>query len=70
MEKGGQRAKQWRDRDRGERDRVLLWMGYGVGNKHLTVGQIFIAARERIILDVIKMNIKIICKNSNGYYFL
>jgi hypothetical protein len=50
--------------------RVLLQMGYGVGNKHLTVGQIFIAARERITLDVIKMNFKIICKNSNGYYFL
>jgi hypothetical protein len=33
-EKGGQRAKQWRDRDRmRERGRVLRQKGYGVGNK-------------------------------------
>ena len=36
---------------------------------NLTVGQIFITARERIILDLIKMNIKIIYKNLDGYYF-
>ncbi len=34
-----------------------------------TVGQILITARETIILDLIKMNIKIICKNLDGYYF-
>jgi hypothetical protein len=32
MEKGGERDKQQRDRE-GERDRVLLQKGYGVGNK-------------------------------------
>jgi hypothetical protein len=32
MEEGGQRAKQWRDRER-ERDRVLLQTGYIMGNK-------------------------------------
>ncbi len=33
---------------------------------NLTVRQIFII---RIIKDLIKMNIKIICKNLDGYYF-
>jgi hypothetical protein len=37
---------------------------------NFSVGQIFIAARERIILDLIKINIKIIYKNLDGYYFL
>ncbi len=68
--KGGQRAMQWRDRER-ERDRqtdccckrVTEWA------INLTVGQIFITARERIILDLIKMNIEIIYKNLDGYYF-
>jgi hypothetical protein len=33
-EKGGERAKQWRDREReGERDRVLQQKVYGMGNK-------------------------------------
>ncbi len=36
----------------------------------LTVGQIFITARERIILCLMKMNIKIICKNLHGYFSL
>jgi hypothetical protein len=31
-EKGGQRAKQWRERET-ERDRVLQQKGYGMGNK-------------------------------------
>jgi hypothetical protein len=37
---------------------------------NLTVGQIFISARERIVLYLIKMNIKIICKNLDGYFSL
>jgi hypothetical protein len=37
--------------------RVMAWA------INLTVGQIFIIARKGIILDLIKMNIKIICKN-------
>jgi hypothetical protein len=58
--KGVQRAKQWRDR-------VLQRKGYG----YLTIGQIFMAARERIILDLIKMNnIKIISKNLDGFSVL
>ncbi len=36
---------------------------------NLTARQIFITARERIILDLIKMNIKIIYKNLDGCYF-
>ncbi len=33
-EKGGQKAKQWRDRQRArERDGMLLQTGYGMGNK-------------------------------------
>ncbi len=36
--------------------RVMAWA------INLTVGQIFITARERIILDLIKMSIKIIYK--------
>jgi len=37
---------------------------------NLTVGQIFITAREKIILALIKMNIKIICNNLDGYFSL
>ncbi len=37
---------------------------------NLTVGHIFIAARERIILDLIKMNIKSIFNNLDGYFSL
>jgi hypothetical protein len=95
MEEGGQRAKQWRDRERDrergrkrerekeregdrererqrERDRqteccskrVTAWA------INLTVRQIFMAARERIILDLIKMSIKIKSKNLDGIVFL
>jgi hypothetical protein len=70
MEKGGQRAKQWRDREtETEREteccskRVTTWA------INLTIGQIFMAARERIILDLIKINIKI-SKNLDGIVFL
>jgi hypothetical protein len=36
---------------------------------NLAIGQIFMTARERIILDLIKMNIKIISKNLDGIVF-
>jgi hypothetical protein len=36
----------------------------------LTFGQKFMAARERIIQDLIKMNIKIISKNLDGIVFI
>ncbi len=36
---------------------------------NLPVGQIFMAARERIILGLIKMDIKIIPKNLDGIVF-
>ncbi len=45
---------------------IALGSGYGMAII-LTVGQIFITARERIILDLIEMNIKIIYKNLDGY---
>jgi hypothetical protein len=35
---------------------------------NLTVRQIFMAARERIILGLIKMNVKIISKNIDRWY--
>jgi hypothetical protein len=44
-------------------DRVMVWA------INLTVVQIFIAVRERIILGLIKMNNKIIYKKLDGYYF-
>ncbi len=44
--------------------RVVAWA------INLTVGQIFITARERIILDLIKMNIKTIFNNLDGYFSL
>jgi hypothetical protein len=44
--------------------RVAAWA------MNLTIGQIFITARERIILGLIKMNIKIIFKNLEGYFSL
>ncbi len=37
---------------------------------NLTVGHIFIAAREMKILDLIKMNIKTIFNNLDGYFSL
>jgi hypothetical protein len=71
MNKGGQRAKQWRDRER-ERgreteccsERVTVWA------INLTAGQIFMAATERVTLNLIKMNIKIISKNLDDIVFL
>jgi hypothetical protein len=71
MEKSGQRAKQWRDRER-KRGRVTECccrrvMAWAI---NLTIEQMFITARERIILDLIKINIKIICDNLEGYHFL
>ncbi len=36
---------------------------------NLTIGQIFMAAGEQIILRLIKMNIKIISKNLDGFTF-
>ena len=36
---------------------------------NLAIGQIFITARERRLLDLIKMKIKIIYKNLDGHYF-
>ncbi len=55
----------------GERERetercsksVLAWV------INLTVGQIFMTGRERIIQDFIKMDIKIISKNLDGIIF-
>jgi hypothetical protein len=37
---------------------------------NLTFGQIFMAAREQIILNLIKVNIKIISENLDGIVFL
>jgi len=37
---------------------------------NLTVVQIFMTARERIIRDLINMNIKIFLKNLGGYFSL
>ncbi len=45
-------------------ERVAAWA------INLTIEQIFITARERIILDLIKTNIKIIFKNLDGYLSL
>ncbi len=44
--------------------RVLAWV------INLAVGQIFMTARERIIGDLIKLNIKIISNNLEGIIFL
>jgi hypothetical protein len=69
-EKGGQRAKEWRVRERNrERQRECCCRWVIAWAIKLTVGQIFITASERIILDLIKMNIKIIHNNLDGYYF-
>ncbi len=66
-EKGGEKAKQQIDREweRAEccSKRVLAWA------INLAITQIFMTARERIILDLIKMNIKIISKNLDGIVF-
>ncbi len=66
MEKGGQIAKQQRNRER-ETECFCGWVTAWAIN--CTVGQILITARERIILVPIKMNIKIIFKNLDGDYF-
>jgi len=56
-----------REREReGERASVAA---NGLWAITLTIRQIFITARLNIILDLIKMNIKIIHNNLDGYYF-
>ncbi len=70
-EKGGQRAMKWRDRERGrEREResecCCRWVTAWAIN--LTFGQIFIPARERIILDLIKWTLRLYT-SLDGYYF-
>jgi hypothetical protein len=71
MEKGLQRAKQCRDREREQGGETECCCGLvTVWAINFTFGLIFITGRERIILDVIKINIKIIYKNLDGYYFL
>ncbi len=56
------------ERERG-RETKCCWGRVMAWAINLTVGQIFITARKWIILDLIKMNIKIIYKNLDGYYF-
>jgi len=57
-----------REREReGERASVAA---NGLWAITLTIGQIFITARLNIILDLIKMNIKIIYMNLDGYFSL
>jgi hypothetical protein len=69
-EKGGVRLNSRESGGEREREmeccskRVLAWA------IKVAVGQIFMTARERIIQDLIKMNIKIISKNLDGIIFL
>ncbi len=57
-----------RELNSGETGCCCSWiMGWAI---NLTIGKIFITAGERITLDLIKMNIKIIYRNLYGYYFL
>jgi hypothetical protein len=51
-----------------ERDRKCCYKRVAAWAVNLTVGQIFITARERIIQDVIKMDIKIIFKNLDVFF--
>ena len=63
MEKGGQRAN-WR------RETECCYKRVAARVVNLTVGQIFITARERIILDLIKINIKNIFKSLDVFFSL
>jgi hypothetical protein len=55
-----------RERERERERRSVAADGLRRWAINLTVGPIFITARERTKLDLIKMNIKIICKNLDG----
>jgi hypothetical protein len=63
LNSGETERKRNRDRERCLQ-RVLVWA------INLAVGQIFMTARERIIRDLIKINMRIIFKNLDGIILL
>ncbi len=58
------------ERERGREIKSVEAKGVFVWAINLAIGQIFMAARERIIRDLIELNIKIISKNLDGIIFL